>query len=354
MNWTEYFENIRQSAKNKNIPLSGSFELTPRCNLNCVMCYINQPARDASCIAREKDASSWLKLAKEARDTGTLRLLLTGGEVFLRSDFREIYEALSQMGFMITIFTNGTLITPEIAHWLGKMPPSMTGVTMYGASPTTYQQVCGSAEAYNKALRGIDLLLEQGITMEIRTTFIKKNKHDFDALIAMADQRGVPILSSYHVTPRRDASSNRPILERYDPYDAFEHEQKRRILHADIIKKADEYLPLPSCSADETWPHLYCGAGLNSFWVTWDGKMSACAFLEEPCSLPFEQGFAESWREMSDKAKKIPVCRECLECELKEYCMQCFAKLKIETGHFDCPAPYLCQLAQLEKKNAST
>ena len=65
-----------------------------------------------------KTAEEWIDLSRQARDAGVLYVLLTGGEVFLRSDFRQIYEAISEMGFSVQIYTNGTLITPEIAKWL--------------------------------------------------------------------------------------------------------------------------------------------------------------------------------------------------------------------------------------------
>ena len=44
----------------------------------------------------------WLKIAREAKDAGMLFLLITGGEPFLWPQFWELYEALSEMGFLIT------------------------------------------------------------------------------------------------------------------------------------------------------------------------------------------------------------------------------------------------------------
>lgn len=66
------------------IPLGGSFELTPRCTLDCKMCYIHRRENDKSALKLEKNAAFWIDLAKKARDSGMLMLLLTGGEPLLR------------------------------------------------------------------------------------------------------------------------------------------------------------------------------------------------------------------------------------------------------------------------------
>ena len=52
----------------------------------------------------------WIHLGQKARDAGMLYLLLTGGEPLLWPDFWELYDALYEMGLLIGINTNGSLI----------------------------------------------------------------------------------------------------------------------------------------------------------------------------------------------------------------------------------------------------
>ena len=87
-----YSNYLFAKAGSQGIPLSGTFELTARCNLDCRMCYIHKRANDAEARAGERTAARWLELAKECQEAGTLLLLLTGGEPFLRPDFRKIYS----------------------------------------------------------------------------------------------------------------------------------------------------------------------------------------------------------------------------------------------------------------------
>ena len=125
------------------IPLAGSFELTPRCTLDCKMCYIHRRSSDKSAIAEEKDTKFWIDLATKARDAGMLILLLTGGEPLLRSDFDEIYRECKKLGLLVSVNTNATLLDEEKIRLFTEYPPQKINITLYGSSPETYGKLCG-------------------------------------------------------------------------------------------------------------------------------------------------------------------------------------------------------------------
>ena len=118
-----YRELLFARADTQGIPLSGTFELTPRCNFNCKMCYIHRSEQDALALAGEKSAAQWLSLAEECCKQGTLLLLLTGGEPLVRKDFREIYTGCRKMGLMISINSNGSLIQDDMLEFFGGGSP---------------------------------------------------------------------------------------------------------------------------------------------------------------------------------------------------------------------------------------
>ena len=147
--------------KIQRYPLSGTFEITARCNLSCEMCYVRiDHKRMKELGGKERTTEEWIDMARQARDAGTISLLLTGGEPMLRPDFCEIYEEIAKMGFILTLYTNATMITPEIMKVLKKYPPHIIGITIYGASEDTYRRVCGNGEAYNRMLDGVQQLLK--------------------------------------------------------------------------------------------------------------------------------------------------------------------------------------------------
>ena len=125
------------------VPLSGTFELTSRCNFSCRMCYVHNMQDSGELKKRELTAAQWLEIAEEAKRCGTLFLLLTGGEAMLREDFAEIYCKLSVMGFRIVVNSNGSMLTDEILDCFRKYPPGRVNVSVYGASEETYRDLCG-------------------------------------------------------------------------------------------------------------------------------------------------------------------------------------------------------------------
>lgn len=361
--WGKLGNKLINQARRKRIPIAGQFELTSRCNLKCSMCYVARPANDKEVLHKERSAEEWINLAREARDAGMLYLLLTGGEIFIRPDFKQIYEEISKMGLVVDLYTNATMITPEIAKWLGKIPPSRVGITLYGSSPETYKKVCGNASAYEDAIHGIDLLLAEGINVWLKTTVIKDNAKDFDELARFAESRGVQFGIVNYISPRRDGCNTCHESLRLSPSDLNEYEI---CANEYFNNKSNDTLNMEEsndCSFEtlsemdyseetlisDTQDAFKCPSGKCAFWVTWDGRMTPCSLMNEPFALSFEKGFDIAWKELQQLSLTVPVCEECAQCELRDHCMTCPARLLSETGSFTKTAKYLCELAKLKK-----
>lgn len=354
--WGGLTKKLIEQAKEREIPFAGAFELTSRCNLKCKMCYICQPANCKEAKSRERTTAEWIRMAEEARDAGALFVTLTGGEVFLREDFKEIYESMTTMGYRITIYTNGTLITPEIAKWLGKIPPSIVAITIYGASEETYDRVCGFPEGFNRVLRGIDLLIAEGVKLELKTTTIRGNSHDFEKLVKLADERGIELGVVDYVAPRREGCYSDPVGERLSAaelatYLKYTKDYKNKNTGKDNIEKnSDTFNVDDKTVKDELWRDsdgaFRCATGKCGFWISWDGRLIPCGLLDEPESYPFETSLSAAWDELKRKCKTVPICTACKECSILEFCRVCPARLKAETGVFDTPAPYICEFTK--------
>ena len=107
LHFGSYMEQLKKDAYENAVPLTGIFELTPRCNMDCQMCYVHLQPDQIPAIGRELTTKEWIDIARQARDMGMVQLTLTGGEILVRKDFRELYEAFSEMGFLIQLYTNG-------------------------------------------------------------------------------------------------------------------------------------------------------------------------------------------------------------------------------------------------------
>ena len=161
--YAEYVNRLFAKSAKRGIPLSGTFELTARCNLRCRMCYIHREENDGEIKTDEFSSEEWLNIAKEAQQCGMLFLLLTGGEPFIRPDFEEIYRRCRELGIIVSINTNGTMLGEKQVELLRKLPPQRVNITLYGASEATYEKLCRSGSAFERAYRAVAMLTEAGV-----------------------------------------------------------------------------------------------------------------------------------------------------------------------------------------------
>ena len=106
-------------AMPERYPINATFELTLRCNLKCKMCLFRHSDEENTHLAAgELTAVQWADMAQQLWDAGTLNLLITGGEPMLRKDFCEIYSSIYRLGFIITLYTNATMVTDRILQTL--------------------------------------------------------------------------------------------------------------------------------------------------------------------------------------------------------------------------------------------
>ena len=89
---------IYTRAANMQIPVNGSLELLPLCNMNCDMCYIRLSREEADARGGLRSVDEWIRLGQEMAQSGVLFLLLTGGEPLLFPDFRKLYLELKKTG----------------------------------------------------------------------------------------------------------------------------------------------------------------------------------------------------------------------------------------------------------------
>ena len=155
---TTFERQLFAKAARNRIPLYGVLELLPLCNLNCDMCYVHLSKQEMQSQGRLRSLDEWISLAKQMKDAGTLFLLLTGGEPLLFPQFKELYCALKDMGMILTLNTNGTLINEEWAEFFAKNKPRRINITLYGSKNETYENLCHMKDGFDKTIRGIELL----------------------------------------------------------------------------------------------------------------------------------------------------------------------------------------------------
>ncbi|MBT3230929.1 radical SAM protein [Candidatus Uhrbacteria bacterium] len=336
---------LYRRAEASRQPVSGTFELTERCNLSCRMCYVCQTSDDAMRRSNELHAVAWVELARQAVDAGMVFLLLTGGEIFLRPDFFELYTPLTRMGLEITLFTNGTLINEALAEHLAEAPPGRTEVTIYGATATTYEAVTGIPGSYARCCAGIEALVKHRVPLGLKCTISRSNVGELDAMRKMANNWGLPFSASWLLCKRRDGAMSQVDDCRLSASECVALEASDRASASEWSEVAMHETSLgKDCN-------FHCQAGRTSFVINPMGEMNACVDLPLPAARPVEIGFRHAWKQMLDFVNSTPpVSDTCLSCDARAYCPRCPAWSQLETGTMTDPVPYLCEIARERKR----
>lgn len=299
------------------------------------MCYIHMSAEEQTQAGAELTTEQWLDIGRQAVRAGMIYLLLTGGEPMLRPDFTTIYSEIVKMGVMVSVNTNATLITPEILECFRKHPPEAVNVTLYGAGPDTYADLCGVRKGYERAREGIRMMLDAGIRVNINTTFTTCNQQDMEELVAYATELGLPIrtasftfppvrnghsVSDVYLTPEEQGKLN----ARFEYLSTIRPEQRawkadrlRNCLETDAARANGE-IEQPSQGSPSR-----CMAGRGLFWMAWNGEMYPCGMLSDFSAKPGP--FAEQWKQVRDMTDNIYLPAACTDCAYREVCPCCAA-----------------------------
>lgn len=343
LSYGEFSKLIHQKAISERVPINGSIEVTARCNLSCAHCYINMPAADRVAQEREINYLEWCHIIDQIVDEGCLWLLLTGGEPFIRPDFLDIYTYAKRKGLLITLFTNGTLITPYIADYLAEWKPFSIEISVYGRTKETYESVTRASGSYERCMQGIHHLLERKIPLKLKTMVMTINQHEIWDMKSWAEGLGVEFRYDPVLNSGLDGSK-KPCRLRIEPEKAVEFD----ILDEKRFKAWKEFIG-KFLGAPDSDLLYHCGAGVASFHIDPYGEMSLC-IMSRDFSYDLHRGsFKEGWYKFIPRVrtrKRVNKSR-CGECELISLCGQCPGWGELEHDDPETPVEYLCEIAHL-------
>lgn len=342
---------LLNQASRKKIPINGSIELLPLCNMNCDMCYVRLSREEMESKGRMRTAKEWLEIARQMQKSGVLFLLLTGGEPLLFPDFKELYLELQKLGMILTVNTNGTLIDEEWACFFGKNKPRRINITLYGANKESYAKLCHYSEGFEKTINAVRLLRNQGVDVKISGSLTKVNEEDIEGIVSMGDDLGVPTrIDTYMMPAVRERSKPYDLQSRLDPLKAAN--VRVRALKSEMKDAFIEFAKAKINEVDnftvseERKGKMSCLAGKSSFTINWQGEMRPCVVLSKPAISVFEVGFETAWRYILEKTDEIVLNAKCDECKLRPLCRVCAASALLETGDYLGIPDYMCQYAK--------
>jgi radical SAM protein with 4Fe4S-binding SPASM domain len=338
----EYLQQFNRKVTEKRVPLSGSIDLTHRCNLRCVHCYLGDKASLRGNGKQELDTAQWISIIDEITEAGCLYLLITGGEPLLRKDFSEIYHHAKTKGLLVTVFTNGTMITEQILELFQDMPPRAVEISLYGATAATYEKITSIKGSYERCLKGIQNFLNHRINLKLKTILMTLNRHEFYDIETMAKEYGVKFRFDAAIFPCMNGDKT-PVGLRVSPEEVIEKEFSdgdRSRQWKDFFEKMQGF-SLPD--------RLYnCGSGLNSFHIDPYGRLQPCLMVDNLRYDLLKGSFVEGWRDVMPRVRerKAGAAYGCNKCEKMALCGFCPGFFKLENGAEDILSEYLCALGK--------
>lgn len=350
LGYSEFGQQLREKIGNRRVPVKGSLELTFRCNLRCVHCYV---AHGHNGIPGQQELTyqEICGILDQVADEGCLWLLLTGGEPLLRPDFSDIYLYAKRKGFLVTLFTNGTLLTPRIADLLAEWPPHTVEITLYGRTQATYERITGVPGSYAKCMQGIELLLDRNVPLRLKTMLMTLNQHELWDIKTYAENLGV----DFRFDPLVHASlvgDIAPMAYRLSPEKIVEFDladTKRLKAWLEAWNYYQNRRPDPN--------YLYaCGAGVELYHLSPYGELSMC-LMARKSSYDLRRGsFHEGWHEFIPAVRYQPPTENyhCNQCRWLFLCHRCPAWAQLEHGNLEKPVDFLCQVGHLRAEAFGT
>ena len=309
-------------ARASDIPISGSFELTPLCNLDCRMCYVHLHPEQMQGAAL-LPAKTWISLMRQAIDAGMLYARLTGGECLTYPDFQAVYLFLQEQGVETTLLTNGVLLNSRWISFFRAHPPAGIQITLYGASEAAYARVTGR-RVFAKVYGAICSLREAGFPL---TVGITPNAYmdDGEDMVRLLHDLGVPCRINSGLMAPRPETGRRKADSPVEAYIRLIKLQKELEGAVDWASCEEASLPRPGGDGGSA-QGVRCGAGRNSFCITWDGLLRPCNTFPAIAQSVLELPFKAAWRQINAQVKEFPLPVECQGCAYASHCKHCAAE----------------------------
>ena len=333
-------------------------ELTERCNNRCIHCLINLPEDDARAKEREMDTAFVKDLLRQAAELGCMMVRFTGGEPLLREDFSEIYLAARRLGMKVILFTNGRLITEELAALFERIPPrKVIEISVYGMHPASYDAVAASKGAFAEFRRGVDLLRAHNVPFIVKGAILPQNRdemaefNEWAATIPAMDRQPTYAMNFDLRTRRDDPEKNRRIAAlRLSPEETLALLSK----NASYVSLMQEFVTRFMHPAGDRL--FSCGSGHGTC-IDAYGFAQMCMPLRHPDTVfdlrkhTLRELITGIFPELREKRAENPeYLRRCAKCFLHGLCEQCPGKSWTEHGTLDTPVEYLCEVAHAQAR----
>ncbi|MFQ5762320.1 MAG: radical SAM protein [Candidatus Bathyarchaeia archaeon] len=356
-------------------PLMIVWNFTNKCNLRCQHCYLDAGALGEHMQSKDElTTAEALRVVDELADADITSLSFAGGEPLSRKDFFQVAERAHERGMFVSIATNGTLITREVAKKLAKII-GYAEVSLDGVEPETHDSFRGQKGAWALTVAGIKNCIGEGIHTAVATTATRNNFQELPRIVDWAAENKVGTFLSFNFIP---TGRGKEITEK--DLTAEEREEHLKYLYRKMVEFMDNggpsvfttapqfgrvgiqqsklvmqemtagcaaipathYGNLPGITEDLADFIGGCGAGRVYASISPEGIVSPCVFLPVPLGNLRDERFTDIWmksRVFHNLRTRETLVGRCGKCEFKYVCGGCRARAYGYFGDYLYPDP---------------
>ena len=316
----------------KNRPQSMHFELTNLCNERCIHCLYT---KDSS---NELSAEEIQEILLQLEEIGVFYLSLSGGEIFVRKDIEDILDFLLEHRFLLTIYTNGTLLRRSSIERLKSLNPQSMEISVYGATAEVHDAITKVPGSFQKTISSIRTLKDAGLNTILKGFLLKDNFNQRRQMVDMAGELGVLHAMDFNLIPMEDGNiSNLSTGLTYDQINrVYQEVATEGLILRNTIKIESSESQLPKGGS------VVCNAGRINGCIGPNGDVYPCPILRVPIGNLREMPFDEIWNTGKIDAIRYMTIKDlktCAGCPTLESCNRCPGVAYLETGDYLGPAP---------------
>lgn len=281
-----HFAALNALAATRHIPLSVLFEVTYRCNLACVHCYLDQGPADRPRPPRgELTLEEIDRILGELAEAGAFTITFTGGEVFLRRDFLDIVAAARAREHSVVVFTTGTVMTPEQAERLAALRPFAVEASVYSRRAEVHDAITRIPGSHGRTVAALRRLRAHGVRVVIKSPLMAPNAGEYRGLIELAEELGAEYGFDPVLIPRRDGDRT-PLRYAMTPAQVAEFVRDPRLRPIVRGGRRD-----PGACGDD----VICASGRSACRISPYGEVFGCIVSTRAVGSLREHRFKDLW-----------------------------------------------------------
>ena len=301
-------------------------ELTLRCNERCLHC-------GSSCGDVESGELSFtqyrkiLEDIKEDFDLHQFQLCITGGEPLLRKDFFDIMGYANDLGYNWGMTSNATLIDREAAHKLKQCGMKTISVSIDGLkeSHDAFRRTPGG---YEKAMRGIEALIEEGgfKAIQVTTVMNHSNMHELEALYEIFREMDIDSWRVIGIEPMGRALKHPELLMTAEDYRRlFDFIREKRMEDMPVTYGCSHFLGY-RFEREVREQYFICSAGIYTASILCNGDITGCLDIERRPEMIQGNILTDSFKDVWENRYEFfrrgldEMSEECSVCSEKEFC----------------------------------